>query len=96
MLNSAKPLGLDVPVLAMEGEWWNDVLLWRRMVGRRDTKEALCLKLEETRLEMKSTQGQPERGQCAEAGQTTSSTTRNAGGYVRLVAAIRRLTLQHR
>lgn len=73
VLNSAKPLGLEEPVLAMDGEWWKEVLLWRRMVGSRDTKDALCLKLEETRLEMRSTQGRPERGQFA-----TTTTTSNA------------------
>jgi hypothetical protein len=59
-LSSAKPLGpppLPLPPpatplpapLASDGEC-REVLLCRRIVGRRDTKDVLCLKLEETWL----------------------------------------------
>lgn len=65
MLNSPKPLALATLALAIEGEWWNDVLLFLRIVGNRETNDALCLKLEETRLKMRSTQGNSKHGQCA-------------------------------
>lgn len=43
------------PLVEPVGGFWfpgecSDWLLWRRMVGRRATNDALCLKLEDARL----------------------------------------------
>lgn len=44
-----RPLVEPVGGFALPGEC-SDWLLWRRIVGRRATNDALCLKLEEARL----------------------------------------------